>query len=123
MLRQGYAIATIIVLTTGSWLRAETGPARIEQLGSFSVSDVSSDGKVIVGTGDGVGGLGVIRWEGGVAELLGRFGEHTFGYGVSGDGSVVLGADYVFRACGGRGRRGCSISAVGRRTMRPTTAR
>jgi uncharacterized membrane protein len=97
MVRQRCAIATVIVLTMCASLRAEGGPARIEHLGSFSVSDVSSDGRVVVGTGDGVGGLGVIRWEGGVAEVLGRLGEHTFGYGVSGDGTVVVGADYDVR--------------------------
>lgn len=116
MVRQGCVMATAIVLTTGSWLRAETGPARIEHLGSFFVSDVSRDGRVVVGTGDGGGGLGVIRWENGVAELLGRFGEHTFANGVSGDGSVVLGEDYSTRGVRWTRQTGLEYFGGGRAT-------
>ena len=96
MLHRNRAIGAMIVLAAGLLARAESGPPRIETLGRFFPSDLYSDGMVVVGSVAGTNGTEIIRWEAGMgpAELLGKYTEHTWAYGVSGDGSVIVGVDY-----------------------------
>jgi probable HAF family extracellular repeat protein len=61
--------------------------------GTFASSalDVTLDGSVVVGWGTNAGGIEAFRWENGVMAGLGHLRGDTRAYGVSADGSIIVG--------------------------------